>query len=165
MSTTRTAIAAAVVSVLVLSQGACSRDASKRDAVPPDEATALLDQRIWLDKEPRSQTDQFHVLVFNRRQGSGVMQRGTIWKGHYEIFLYEAQKGRIDMKLPGSQKRVQTGFGIEREKHGRADTKLTLERTPQGPTVYYGFRFDGHDAGDIDAWLAAQFGDVPAAAN
>lgn len=158
MHATRTAIAAAVVAAAVLSQGACSRDASSRGALPPDEATALLDKRVWLDKEPRSPRDTFHVLVFDRRSSTGVFQHGTVWKGQYEVFLYEAQAGRIDMKLPGSHKRVQTGFTVERARRGEADVKLTLERTPQGPTVYYGYDFGGHDVG---AWLATRF---PAAA-
>lgn len=155
MHATRTAIAAAVVAVAVLSQGACSRDASHRGALPPDEATALLDKRIWLDKEPRGPRDEFHVMVFDRRSSSGIFQHRTIWKGQFELFIYEAQRGRIDMKLPGSHKRVQTGFTVERARRGDADVKLTLERTPQGPTVYYGYNFEGHDA---DTWLAARFG-------
>lgn len=160
MHATRTAIAAAVVAAAVLSQGACSRDAAPRGGLPPDEATALLDKRVWLDKEPRSPRDEFHVLVFDRRSSSGIFQHRTIWKGDFELFMYEAQKGRIDMKLPGSHKRVQTGFTVERVRKGDADTKLTLERTAHGPTVYYGYNFDGHDA---DAWLARQFAGAAAA--
>jgi len=155
MHATRTAIAAAVVAVTVLSQGACSRDAKTRhDGLPPDEATALLDKRIWLDKEPRGPNDTFHILVFEREHATGIFQHRTIWKGGFELFKYEAQRGRIDMKLPGSRKRVQTGFTIERARRGDADVKLTLERAPQGPTVYYGYNFEGHDA---DAWIAEHF--------
>jgi len=155
MHATRTAIAAVVVATAVLSAAACSRDASPGGSLPPDEATALLDKRIWLDKEPCGHSDVFHVLVFDRRSSSGVFQHRTIWKGDFELFKYEAQKGQLKLVLPGSQKRVQTGFTVERAKRGDADVKLTLERAPHGPTVYYGYRFDGHDA---DAWLAATFG-------
>ncbi len=155
MHASRTVIAAAAIAAAaVLSQGACTREAGNLGALPPDEAAALLDKRIWLDREPRSPRDEFHVLAFNRRSSTGVFQHGTVWKGQYEIFLYEAQKGRIDMKLPGSHKRVQTGFTVERVRRGDADVKLTLDRAPVGPTVYYGYNFEGHDA---DAWLAARF--------
>ena len=156
MHATRTAIAALVVATAVLSAAACSRDASPRGSLPPDEATAILDKRIWLDKEPRGQGDHFHVLFFDRRESAGAFQHRTIWKGDFELFKYEAQKGQMKLVLPGSSKRVQTGFTIERAKRGNADVKLTLEKTPRGPTVYYGYRFDGHDA---DAWLAATFGE------
>jgi hypothetical protein len=157
MHVTHTAIAAAVLSVLVLSQGACSRDASSRGqgALPPDEATALLDKRVWLDHEPRTEGEQFHLLIFDRQHAMGVFQHRTVWKGNFEAFRYEAQKGRIDMKLPGSRSRVQTGFTVERVKRGQADVKLTLERSPRGPQVYYGYDFGGHDA---ESWLAARFG-------
>lgn len=155
MHATRTAIAAAVVAVAVLSQGACSRDASHRGALPPDEATALLDKRIWLDKEPRGPRDVFHLLIFDRDHAMGVYQDRTIWKGTFEAFKYEAQKGHLDMVLPGSGKRVKTGFTVERARRGDADVKLTLERAPHGPTVYYGYDLGGHDA---DAWVSAHFG-------
>jgi hypothetical protein len=162
MNATRTALTAAVLclAAAALSLGACSRDAGPRrhDGLPPDEATALLDKRVWLDKEPRGPNDTFDILVFDRRSSSGIFQHRTIWKGEFELFRYEAQKGRIDMKLPGSHRRVQTGFTVERQKRGDADVKLTLERSPRGPTVYYGYRFDGHD---VDAWVATTFGERP----
>jgi NADPH:quinone reductase-like Zn-dependent oxidoreductase len=52
MNATRTALTAAVLclAAAALSLGACSRDAGPRrhDGLPPDEATALLDKRVWL---------------------------------------------------------------------------------------------------------------------
>jgi hypothetical protein len=153
MQTSRTVLAV-VVAITALA-AACSRDAGTRRApLPPDEATELLHQRIWLDQEPRKESDSFHVLVFDGEQ-SGVLQNRTIWKGSFEIFLYEAQRGRIDLRLPASRKRLHTGFTIEPAKRGQADVKLTLQKSPSGPTVYYGYRFDG---GDADAWLPKTFG-------
>ncbi len=155
MIATRTALAAAVVTTAVtLALAACSRDAAPRQApLPPDEATTLLAQRIWLDQEPRGPSDKFNVLVFDG-QRSGVVQERTIWKGSFEVFVYEADRGRLNIKLPGSRKQLKTGFSIERAKRGDADVKLTLDKAPAGPTVYYGYRFDGHDA---DAWVAEHF--------
>lgn len=155
MHATRTAIATAVVAAAVLSQAACSRDhAATRGGLPPDEATALLAKRVWLDKEPRGPRDVFHLLIFDREHAMGVYQDRTIWKGTFEAFKYEAQKGQLDMVLPGSGKRVKTAFTVERARRGDADVKLTLERAPAGPTVYYGYDFGGHDA---EAWVAERF--------
>jgi hypothetical protein len=156
MNATRTAIAAAVVAAAVLSQGACSRDhrATPKGALPPDEATALLDKRVWLDKEPRGPRDVFHLMIFDRSHAMGVYQDRTIWKGTFEAFKYEAQKGRLDLVMPGSGKRVKTGFTVERARRGEADVKLTLEKAPMGPTVYYGYDFGG---GDAEQWVAEHF--------
>lgn len=146
MNAHRTVLAVAVATAAL---AACSRDAGTRHApLPPDEATELLHQRIWLDQEPRKESDSFHVLVFDGGQHMGVFQNRTIWKGNFEGFLYEAQSGRLDLRLPASHKRLQTGFSIEKAKRGRADVKLTLQKSPNGPTVYYGYRFDG----DADAF-------------
>lgn len=155
MHATRTAIATAVVVAAVLSQAACSRDhARPHGGLPPDEAAALLSRRVWLDKEPRGPRDIFHIVIFDRDHAMGVFQDRTIWKGTFEAFKYEAQRGQLDVVLPGSNKRVKTTFTVERARRGDADVKLTLGGAVFGPTVYYGYDFGG---GDADSWVAAHF--------
>jgi hypothetical protein len=148
----RTAIALAIVAVSLTA--ACSKDAAtRRDPLPPDEAAELLHQRIWLDKEPRGQNEVFHLFVFDHGQ-MGIYQDRTIWKGKFEMFIYEAEGKSIEMRLPGSRKIIKTGFSIEKAKRGEADVKLTLDKPFEGPKEYYGYRFDG----GADAFVDAKFG-------
>jgi hypothetical protein len=154
----RTAIAAAIA--LVSLTAACDQHTARRDPLPPDEAAELLHQRLWLDKEPRMQNDVFHLMVFDDQVG--VYQDRTIWKGRFEMFLWEADGKNVTLKLPGSRKVVKTSFAIEKEKRGEADLKLTLEKPFEGPKTYYGYRIDGGSA-DPDAFVRAHFGGLATA--
>src|SRR5688572_26578997 len=120
----RTAIAAAIVAVSLTA--ACGKAAPRhKDPLPPGEAAELLHQRIWLDKEPRGQNEVFHLFVFDEGQ-MGIYQDRTIWKGKFEMFIYEAEGKTIEMRLPGSRKIIKSGFSVEKSRHGKADVKLTL---------------------------------------
>jgi hypothetical protein len=150
----RTTIAAAIVAVSLTA--ACSQKATpQREPLPPDQAAELLHQRIWLDKEPRGQNDVFHLFVFDEGQ-LGIYQDRTIWKGKFEMFIYEAEGKTIEMRLPGSRKIVKTSFTVEKSKRGEADVKLTLDKPFEGPKEYYGYRFDG----EADAFVQQHFGDL-----
>ena len=147
----RTAIALAIVAVSLTA--ACGRGNAtpQKDPLPPGEAAELLHERIWLDKEPRGQNDVFHLFVFDEGQ-MGIYQDRTIWKGKFEMFIWEAAGKNIEMRLPGSRKIVKSGFRIEKEHHGKADAKLVLDKPFEGPTTYYGYPFDGASA-DADAFV------------
>jgi len=152
----RTTIAAAIVAASLAA--ACSRDARDQPKpLPPDEAADLLHERIWLDKQPRTGGDRFHLMVFDAGE-FGVYQDRTIWKGNFEMFMYKAKDRAIEMRLPGSRKTVKTTFRVERVRHGEADVKLTLDTPFAGPKSYYGYDFDG---GDADAYVEAKFGSLP----
>jgi hypothetical protein len=147
----RTTIAAAIVAVSLTA--ACGKTAPQRDPLPPGEAAELLHKRIWLDTEPRGWSDKFHLLVFDGDH-SGVYQDRTVWKGTFEVFIYEADGKTLDLRLPGSKKTVKTTFSIEKAKRGEADVKLTIDKPFDGPTSYYGYKFD-HDA---DTFISQRFG-------
>lgn len=138
----RTTIAAAIVAASLAA--ACSPDAQRDQPkpLPPDQAAELLDKRVWLDKEPRGWSDKFNLLIFSE-DVHGVHQQGTIWKGGYEIFIYEADGNKLDVRMPGSSKVVKTTFRVEQARRGEADVKLTIEKPFAGPATYYGYRFDG----------------------
>ena len=133
---------------------ACSHDVAAPPRVADGDATALLQQRIWLDHEPKGWGDRFHLLAFDPEH-TGVHQERTVWKGAFELFRYEVDRGQLVLRLPGSKKVVKTAFKLERTRRGDADVRLTLDRPAEGPTVYWGYRFDG---GDADAWVDARFG-------
>lgn len=155
----RTALAAAVVAISLTA--ACAQDRPRAAPLPPDEATELLHQRIWLDKEPRRPGDRFHLLAF-AAEDYGVSQERTIWKGAFENFIYEADGATLAFRLPGSRKVVKTGFRIEPAKRGEADLKLVLDTSPLGPTTYYGYQLGegGADAAGAEAWVKAKFGAI-----
>lgn len=155
----RTAIAATIIAVS-LSAVACTQQKPKPEPLPPDQAAEMLAKRIWLDKEPRGWSDPFHILMFDG-DATGVYQDRTVWKGAFEVFIYEADGARLDLRLPGSRKTMKTGFKVEKATRGEADVKLTLDKTFEGPTTYYGYRFDGGGV-DPDAWVEARFGTLTA---
>ena len=142
----RTVIAAAVLALV----SSCSKDTSPR--IADGDAGQLLTRRLWLDEEPRSNEQRFHVLVFDRDR-SGIYQDRTLWKGEFELFRYKAKDGGLVLELPGSKRTVKTGYRLERVKRGQADVRLTLDHAADGPSVYWGYKFDGN-AADVEAWLA-----------
>lgn len=155
----RTTIAAAIVAATLAA--ACSKDAQRDQPqpLPPDQAAQLLSERIWLDKEPRSGGDRFHLMIFVDKE-LGVYQDRTIWKGAFEMFLYKAKDKSLDVRLPGSRKAVKTTFRVEKARRGEADVKLTIDKPFAGPTTYYGYPIDGH--ADGDAFVEARFGHLTA---
>jgi len=151
----RTTLAAAATAVAVISLAGCHKQPERAKPVPPDEAAELLGERLWLDHAPRGERDRFHLALFDP-SGIGIVQERTIWKGDFEMFLHEADDGRIELVRPASGEQVTTGFHIEptRTREG-ADYKLILEHNPFGPREYLGF---GGDGASPDAWLARRFG-------
>lgn len=146
----RTSITAAAVAVsLAAAAAACGQSTPQRDPLPPGEAAELLHERVWLDKEPRGWSDKFHLMIFDGDH-SGVYQDRTIWKGSFEVFIYEADGNTLDLRLPGSKKTVKTTFTIEKQKRGEADVKLTIDKPFEGPATYYGYKFDGGAASFVE---------------
>jgi hypothetical protein len=128
---------------------ACKHDASRPPSVAKDEAATLLHRRIWLDHEPKSGDERFHVLVFDKGK-SGIYQDRSVWKGSFELFRYETDHGRLTFKLPGSKKVVKTAFRIERARRGEADVHLVIDEPADGPKEYWGYKMERR-AADADS--------------
>jgi hypothetical protein len=86
--------------------------------------------------------------------GGGVYQDRTIFKGEFELFLFRTEGHQLTFLMPETEEKVKSGYRIERVSGPEPfDLKLTFERTPRGPRVFYGMTHEGHD---LDALLAAQ---------
>ena len=128
--------------LVVLSLAACSgssSSSSQGDRLPPDEAASVLIDRNWIDIWPTSKTERLHVYRFTPAMGGGVYQDRTIFKGTFELFMFEIDGDHLAIELPETDDAVRTGYRIDRVDGPEPfDLRLTLERSPRGPKVYYG---------------------------
>jgi hypothetical protein len=85
--------------------------------------------------------------------GGGVFQDRTVFRGEFELFTYQLADDALTFRFPDRDERYRTDFAIEHvDGPPPFDLKLTLERSPRGPRVYFG---TSAEAGDLDATLAA----------
>ncbi|MCE9574895.1 MAG: hypothetical protein K8W52_17225 [Deltaproteobacteria bacterium] len=134
---------------LAVAATACS-SGSKR--VDRDEAARLLIDRNWIDVMPKSSDDRLHVFRFTPKMGGGVFQDRTVFRGEFELFKFRLTGDGIAFVFPDRHERYATDFAIEHVDGPEPfDLKLTLERSPRGPRVYYGM---SAETGDLDALLA-----------
>jgi hypothetical protein len=141
------------VSLLALACG-CSRPRAA-DAVSPEEAKRLLIDRNWLDRYPGTPSDRLNVFRFVPKMGGGVFQDRTLYAGQFELFSFEATGEEIRFQLWHTGDTARTRYTVERlpkDKKSPFDLKLTLESSPRGPSVYYGWTQDHAD--DLDGSLA-----------
>jgi hypothetical protein len=121
------------------------RGDERRDVVPAHEAVELLENRNWLDHWPRSESEQLNVYRFTPQMGGGVFQDRTLFKGEFELFVYEVHGDTIRIRWPHTRTRDAIKFRIERVKGPRPfDLRLHLEGTSRGPTVYFGRSQETH---------------------
>jgi hypothetical protein len=130
------------VLVALLLVTACSQTETK--AVSGKEAARLLTDRNWVDTWPRDKDDRLHVFRFTPGMGGGVYQDRTVFHGEFELFRFSVREDELEFDLPHTGERVQTRFRIERVDGPEPfDLKLTLDRSPRGPRVYYGRTAEG----------------------
>ena len=132
--------------VLVIALSACSH---KSKTIDTDEAKRLLIDRNWIDRMPQTERDKLHVYRFVPSMGGGVFQDRTLFKGTFELFMFEVDGGQLEFSLPETHEKVRSNFSIEKvDGPAPFDLKLTVWSDPRGPTIYYGMRSetdrDGH---------------------
>ena len=117
---------------------ACSSD-SRPAAISDGEAARLLVDRNWIDVWPKDKDDRLHVYRFVPSMGGGVFQDRTVFHGEFELFTFEVAGDTLELDLPHTGDTVRTRFRIERVDGPKPfDLRLTLDRDPRGPRVYYG---------------------------
>ena len=134
--------------IVLLGATACS-SAKKSDIVDDAEARKLLLDRNWIDRMPETERDKLHVYRFVPSMGGGVFQDRTLYKGTFELFMFETAADEIRFNLPETHTKVVSKFRIETVSGPKPfDLKLTIAADPRGPQVYYGMRSetdrDGH---------------------
>src|SRR3569623_1962387 len=136
-----------IAGLLVAAAAACSSPHSK--AITSDQARQLLIDRNWIDHMPQTERDRLHVYRFVPSMGGGVFQDRTIFKGTFELFMFETTDKEIRFVLPETHERVTSPYRIEAVDGPHPfDLKLTIDGDPRGPKTYYGIRAetdrDGH---------------------
>jgi hypothetical protein len=136
-----------IVLLIALLGSACSSNPT--DIVDDGEARKLLLDRNWLDRMPETERDRLHVYRFVPSMGGGVFQDRTLYKGTFELFMFETSGDEIRFNLPETHTKVVSKFHIETVTGPKPfDLKLTIHADPRGPQVYYGMRSetdrDGH---------------------
>jgi hypothetical protein len=122
----------------------CAGD-SGTEAVPAEQAAKLLENRNWLDHMPRTESEQLYVYRFTPKMGGGVFQDRTLFKGVFELFVYEVKGDELRIRWPHTKSRDAVKFRIEKVKGPRPfDLRLVLEGTSRGPSVYYGQTKETH---------------------
>ena len=133
--------------LLILAAAACSP--TKKSHIGNDEAAKLLLDRNWIDRMPESSRDRLHVYRFVPSMGGGVFQDRTLYKGTFELFLFETRGDELHFDMPETHEKLVSKFHIEDVSGPKPfDLKLTIDADPRGPHVYYGWRAetdpDGH---------------------
>jgi hypothetical protein len=143
---------------LVLVLAACSSHTSRVSAIQGDEAKRLLIDRNWLDRYPETERDRLHVYRFVPSMGGGVFQDRTVFKGTFELFMFEATGDEIRFVLPETHEKVTSRYRIESVDGPKPfDLKLTIDADPRGPQVYYGWRSEtDRDGGGLEQRLRTQ---------
>jgi hypothetical protein len=130
-----------LIFVAAISAACSSSSSSSSRQVPSDEARQLLLDRNWLDRMPETDRDRLHVYRFVPSMGGGVFQDRTLFKGTFELFMFETGDGTIRFVLPETKEKVTSTFRIETvDGPAPFDLKLTVDPDPRGPGVYYGMR-------------------------
>lgn len=136
------ALPALLVAILLSCAASCGNDAppeTTTTAVPQDEAADLLLNRNWMDLWPETETEKLNVFRFVPSMGGGVFQDRTLFKGTFELFTFRVSKDTIHFNLHHTKDEVPVKFRIDRvEGPNPFDLRLTLERSPRGPSVYFG---------------------------
>lgn len=129
-----------LVTTLVAVTAGCKGGAR---ALAPDEAEKLLSNRIWIDRMPVDNEDRFRIYYFVPKEGggSGVYQDRTLFAGRFELFFFEHDGKTIRFHLPQKKQRVSVAYRIDAvSDRAPFDLRLTLDPSPRGPRLYYGFR-------------------------
>src|SRR5215510_5277320 len=95
-----------VASVLCALAACSSRSASRSGQLSASDARDVLIDRNWIDRMPENTTDRLHVYRFVPNMGGGVYQDRTLFKGTFELFMFEVSGNEIRFVLPETHDKV-----------------------------------------------------------
>lgn len=106
----------------------------------------LVLDRIWIDHIPKHDRDQVSVFAAITDEPVGVFQTASAWKGHFELFRYEAQGDEIRIVYPQDNYRERVRTKAQRCSEDGFDYCLELDGSSHGVKRYYsrkGWEIDG----------------------
>jgi hypothetical protein len=146
-----------VLMIALVTTGCSSKTASPSTQVASAQARELLLDRNWIDRMPETHRDRLHVFRFVPSMGGGVFQDRTLFKGTFELFLFEATGEEIRFVLPETGEKVRARYTIETvDGPAPFDLRLSIPDSPRGPKVYFGMRREtDRDGSKLEAQLHA----------
>jgi len=108
-----------------------------REITDKKDAAKILESTPWLDRAPEAEADVIHAWVFPR--GEGLYFVGNAYKGSYELFRYWIEEDEIRVRFLDDGSKHTMHYKVERVDDRVFDYKLTLDDSPRGPKVYFGF--------------------------
>jgi hypothetical protein len=101
-----------------------------------DDGALVLD-RIWIDHVPKHDRDQISVFAAVSQESFGVFQTASAWKGHFELFRYEAHGDEIRILYPQDSHTERAKTKARRCSHQDFDYCLELDGASRGVKRYY----------------------------
>lgn len=91
------------------------RDEPAKTELPPPSVQAkdprMVLSRIWLDKLPKSRTDEIDIWIF-LAGGLGIEDKGSRWRTTIDVFDFERQGAKIDIVFLQDKKKQSIKFEI-----------------------------------------------------
>ena len=134
-------------------------DGASNDSAGAAHEDKLVLDRIWIDHMPKHDRDQISVFVAITDEPIGVFQTASTWKGHFELFRYEAHGDEMRILYPQDSDRERVKTKARKCSHGDFDYCLELDGSSRGVKRYYsrkGWEIDGTPTPDaLRARIAA----------
>ena len=106
----------------------------------------LVLDRVWIDHMPRHDRDQISAFAAITDEPVGVFQTASAWKGHYELFRYEAHGDEIRLVYPQDNHREHVKTRARTCSEAGFDYCLELDGASRSVKRYYsrkGWELDG----------------------
>jgi hypothetical protein len=128
-------LAVAAISTCAFAGWRVLREDDGASAVHDDGALVL--DRIWIDHVPKHDRDQISVFAAVSQESFGAFQTASAWKGHFELFRYEAHGDEIRILYPQDSKTERVKTKARRCSHQDFDYCLELDGASRGVKRYY----------------------------
>ena len=101
-----------------------------------DKITAL--DRIWVDHLPKTESDTINIFAAITEDPMGIFQATSVWKGQYEMFVYEAHGDTIRATYPHDRSREELKVNARSCNEVRdMDYCLEIKGASRGVKKYY----------------------------
>lgn len=109
-----------------------------RTAPEPTVAKITALDRIWIDHLPKTESDTINIFAAITEEPMGVFQATSMWKGNFELFVYEAHGDTIRATYPQDRSREELKVSATECSEVRdMDYCLEIKGASRGPKKYY----------------------------
>ncbi|HZF49146.1 MAG TPA: hypothetical protein VE093_10885 [Polyangiaceae bacterium] len=115
--------------------------------------------RVWIDRLPRSDTDQIELVALLADDPVGVFQRQSRYEGSYALFRYELRgDSKVQLLFPQDKSKHEVAFDARPCDVNDFDYCLDLTGAPRGAAKYYSrkeWELDASDQPELESALRA----------